>query len=178
MLSYDNIDDWIDQAEQCVMFDSDDDCDSYYDQMTDYLAYVRRFKYKEKYGVGRINTKFLKDLESKIVKEYALEDVFDIHLEPIFDYIKIPNSVGVLICSKGGKEGVLDEYLKTEIVPFKYDEIDEVVSKYTFIVRKGDKYGVVTDGKMFLKPEYDLIISQKIDGLLSPASFINSSVKL
>ena len=172
VLSYDNIDDWIDQAEQCVMFDNDDDCDSYYDQMTDYLAYVRRFKYKEKYGVGRINTKFLKDLESKIVKEYALEDVFDMHLEPIFDYIKIPNSVGVLICSKGGKEGVLDEYLKTEIVPFKYDEIDEVVSKYTFIVRKGDKYGVVTDGKMFLKPEYDLIISQKIDGLLSPASFI------
>ena len=114
----------------------------------------------------------MKDLESEIVKDYVLEDVFDIHLEPVFDYIKIPYSVGVLICSKDGKEGVLDEYFKTEIVPFKYDEIDEVVSKYTFIVRKGDKYGVITDGKVFLKPEYDLIISQKIDGFLSPASFI------
>ena len=170
VLSYDNVDDWIDQAEQ--MFDIDDDYDSYYDQMTDYISYVLRFKYKGKYGVGRVNTKFLKDLESEIVKDYALEDVFDIHLEPVFDYIKIPYSVGVLICSKDGKEGVLDEYFKTEIVPFKYDEIDEVVSKYTFIVRKGDKYGVITDGKVFLKPEYDLIISQKIDGFLSPASFI------
>ena len=170
VLSYDNVDDWIDQAEQ--MFDIDDDYDSYYDQMTDYISYVLRFKYKGKYGVGRVNTKFLKDLESEIVKDYVLEDVFDIHLEPVFDYIKIPYSVGVLICSKDGKEGVLDEYFKTEIVPFKYDEIDEVVSKYTFIVRKGDKYGVITDGKVFLKPEYDLIISQKIDGFLSPASFI------
>ena len=39
-------------------------------------------------------------------------------------HYEIYEKMGAHRAVKDGKEGVLDEYFKTEIVPFKYDEID------------------------------------------------------
>ena len=172
---FNTIDEWIDELESAVIF-NDFDSD---ELIEDYKESIRKFKYKGKYGIGKRKDDCLNVVKTEhgIIRSMksdltTLNDIFDILLEPIFDEIDIPNSAGVIRCIKEGKAGVIDEYSRTEVVPFKFDEIDEVVNRETFVVRNGDFYGLYLKGELKLKAEYNLICSQHIERVYAPTTFI------
>lgn len=173
---FDDIYDWIDELESAIIFD---DYDSY-DLIENYKESIRKFKYKGKYGIGKRKDECLevvKSTDNEVIKSMrtdisSLNDIFEILLEPIYDEIDIPNSAGVIKCIKDGKAGVIDEYSRTEVVPFKYDGIDEIINKETYIVKKGSFYGLYLKGELLLKTEYDFIGSQHTDLVYAPTTFI------
>ena len=167
---------WIDEIESAAIFDVYD----FYDLIENYKESIRKFKYKGKYGIGKRKEECLevvKPSEHEVIKSMrtdisSLNDIFEILLEPIYDDIDVPNSAGVIKCIKDGKAGVIDEHSRTEVVPFKYDEIEEIINRETYIVRKGDHYGLYIKGELILKTEYDFICGQQTDPVYSPTIYI------
>ena len=165
---FETTEDWIDEIESGIIYEGFDT----YELIDDYKESIRKFKYRGKYGVGKRKDKFIEIIKGTNLKDITLEDAFEILLEPIYDEIGVPNSTGVIKCIKDGKAGVINEYTRTEVVPSKYDEIDEIINRETFIVKKGDKYGLYVKDGHVLKIEYDFIFSQHILPFYCPMIYI------
>jgi|GEM_PF-3687305 len=68
-----------------------------------------------------------------------------------------PLSTGFYLASKNGLKGVI-AWDGTSVIPIKYSSVSELQYNEIFIVRDRNQYGLFyKNGKMLLKPDYDMI---------------------
>lgn len=122
---------------------------------------IFKFKYDGKYGIGKKKVFKQSDLSVFGKEDLCLEDLFDILLEPVYDEIELPDAADQIVCKKDGKAGLIHGYTKTEILPFKYEDI-MTVSDTIFCVCKKGKWGLLIDGELVLNFDYDFVYPQKV----------------
>ena len=131
------------------------------------------FSANGKYGVCRLKSphKNILDVCNKIKEPSIMPPIsnyFEELLEPLYDKIEVPNSKDVFIAVKNGKYGVINGGDLTTIIPFKYDDIQEVpfLLHYHYIVRKKSKEGVLDhNGEVVIPIQYDTVYLNQEDGL-------------
>lgn len=119
------------------------------------------FKVNGKYGICRlklgqdINTLLNEITNSSSAK---VSDCFDVLLEPVYDQIKVPNSVDCFVAVKNGIYGVIGGNPLKPLIPFEYDSIIEVTPVTHYIVRKKNKEGVINErGEVVVPLHWDAI---------------------
>jgi len=137
---------------------------------------ISKFRYDGKYGVGK--KKVFKKINPELLEkdDLCLEDVFDIILEPVYDEIEIPDDADQIVCHKDGKAGLIHGYTKTEILPFKYEDI-LTVSDTIFCVCKKGKWGLIVNGVLELGFEFDFIYPQRLTPLFTRYMMVEKAGK-
>lgn len=125
------------------------------------VSQIFRFKYDGKYGIGKKKVFSQSEVSVFEKEDLCLEDLFDIILEPVFDEIELPDAADQIVCKKDGKTGLIHGYTKTEILPFKYEDIMTVTDTVFCICKKG-KWGLQIDGELVLNFDYDFVYPQRV----------------
>jgi superfamily II DNA or RNA helicase len=119
------------------------------------------FNVNGKYGICRL--KLGRDIK-ELLNENAsssfvnVSDYFNVLLEPEYDRIDTPNSLDCFVTVKNGVYGVINGTTLKDVIPFEYDEINEVGVFTNYIVRKGGKEGVLdARGKEIIPLKWDVI---------------------
>lgn len=119
------------------------------------------FNVNGKYGICRLKLgRDIKELINEInsFSSISISDYFKILLEPEYDRIDIPNSIDCFVTVKNGVYGVINGTTLKDVIPFEYDEINEVGVFTNYIVRKGGKEGVLdARGKEIIPLKWDVI---------------------
>ena len=121
------------------------------------------FNVNGKYGICRL--KLGRDIK-ELLNENAsssfvnVSDYFNVLLEPEYDRIDTPNSLDCFVTVKNGAYGVIDGATLKDLIPFEYDEINEVGIFTNYIVRNGNKEGVLNArGEEITPLKWDAIYS-------------------
>lgn len=138
-----------------------DDCD--------YIHFMHEntfmFSANGKYGICRLKSshKDILDVCNKITNPLiapSASEYFEELLEPLYDKIEVPNSKDVFIAVKNGKYGVINGGDLTTIIPFKYDDLQDISQFFSccYIARKKNKEGILDhNGEVVIPIQYDAI---------------------
>ena len=130
------------------------------------------FSANGKYGVCRLKSphKDIFNAWNKIKKTSTIppiSDYFEELFEPLYDKIKVPNSHDAFIAVKGGKYGVINGEDLSTIIPFEYDDLQEISQFFLYyIARKKNREGVLDhNGDVVIPIQYDTVYLNQEDGL-------------
>lgn len=145
-----------------------DDCDSIHFMCENTFL----FSANGKYGVCRLKSshKDIFDVSNKIKNTSTIPPIseyFEELLEPLYDKIEIPNSNDVFVAVKGGKYGVINGEDLSTIIPFEYDDLQEISQFFLcYIARKKNKEGILDhNGEVVIPIQYDAIYPNIEEGL-------------